>query len=164
MFAPEQHQIFNLENIGSFVGRELGVSDWIAIDQKRINQFADCTNDDQWIHVDVERASSESPYGGPIAHGYLTLSLLGTTALNVFIRPAHIEQAVNYGLERVRFVTPVKAGARVRNRISLLSAESRADGWLLLRTNNTVEIEGEDRPALIALALVLVGCGNANGR
>ena len=164
MIAPEQHQILNLENIGSFVGRELGVSDWIAIDQKRINQFADCTDDDQWIHVDVERASTESPYGGPIAHGYLTLSLLATTALNVFIRPAHIEQAVNYGLERVRFVAPVKAGTRVRNRINLLSVEPRADGWILLRTNNTVEIEGEEKPALIAVALVLVGCGNANGR
>ena len=123
------------------------------IDQKRINQFADCTNDDQWIHVDVKRASRESPYGGPIAHGYLTLSLLATTALNLFIRPAHIEQAVNYGLERVRFVAPVKAGTRVRNRISLLSVESRADGWILLRTNNTVEIESEEKPALIAVAL-----------
>ncbi len=164
MIAPEQHQILNLENIGSFVGRELGVSDWIAIDQKRINQFADCTDDDQWIHVDVERASTESPYGGPIAHGYLTLSLLAATALNVFVRPAHIEQAVNYGLERVRFVAPVKAGTRVRNRINLLSVEPRADGWILLRTNNTVEIEGEEKPALIAVALVLVGCGNANGR
>ena len=160
----EQHRALSLENIDSFIGRELGVSEWIAVDQKRINQFADCTDDDQWIHVDVERAASESPYGGPIAHGYLTLSLLATTALNVFIRPAQIEQAVNYGLERVRFVTPVKAGARVRNRISLLSAESKADGWVLLRTNNAIEIEGEEKPALIAVALVLVGRGNANGR
>jgi acyl dehydratase len=164
MTTMEQHQILDLENIGSFVGRELGVSDWISIDQKRINQFADCTDDDQWIHVDVERASNESPYGGPIAHGYLTLSLLATTSLNVFIRPAQIEQAVNYGLEHVRFVTAVKAGARVRNRISLISIASKADGRVLLRTNNTIEIEGEKKPALTAVALVLVGRANTDGR
>jgi acyl dehydratase len=158
------HRPFSLEDIHSFVGRELGVSDWITVDQKRIDQFAAGTGDDQWLHVDVERARRESPYGGPIAHGYFTLSLVASTALDVFIRPARIEQALNYGLERVRFIAPVKAGARVRNRINLLSAEERGDEHLLLRTENKIEIEGEDKPALVAVALVLVAPGHMGGR
>jgi acyl dehydratase len=163
MTALQQHT-FSLEHSVSFVGRELGVSDWITIDQERIAQFAACTGDDQWLHVDVERARHESPYGGPVAHGFLTLSLLAPTAFDVFIRPARIRQAFNYGLERVRFVTPVKAGARVRNRIALLSVEEKGAEHLLLRTDNKIEIDGEDKPALIAVALVLVDCGRANGR
>ena len=158
------HRPFSLEDLQSFVGRELGVSDWITVDQKRIDQFAACTGDDQWLHVDVERARRESPYGGAIAHGYFTLSLVASTALDVFIRPAGIEQALNYGLERVRFIAPVKAGGRVRNRIMLLSAEERDAGHLLLRTENKIEIEGEDKPALVAVALVLVAPGHMGGR
>jgi acyl dehydratase len=158
------HRPFSLEDLQSFVGRELGVSDWITVDQKRIDQFASCTGDDQWLHVDVERARRESPYGGPIAHGYFTLSLVASTALDVFIRPAGIEQALNYGLERVRFIAPVKAGGRVRNRIMLLSAEERDAGHLLLRTENKIEIEGEDKPAVVAVALVLVARGHADRR
>ena len=158
------HRPFSLEDLQSFFGRELGVSDWITVDQKRIDQFAACTGDDQWLHVDVERARRESPYGGPIAHGYFTLSLVASTALDVFIRPAGIEQALNYGLERVRFIAPVKAGGRVRNRIMLLSAEERDAGHLLLRTENKVEIEGEDKPAVVAVALVLVARGHADRR
>jgi acyl dehydratase len=97
MAAPA-HPTFRLEDIESFVGRELGVSEWITVDQERIDGFAACTGDDQWLHVDVERARRESPYGGPVAHGYLSLSLIAPTALDVFIRPAGIEQAFNYGL------------------------------------------------------------------
>jgi len=108
--ASLAYPTFNLADSGSFVGRELGVSEWITIDQGRIDQFAACTGDYQWLHVDVERSRRESPYGGPIAHGFLTLSLLAPTAFDVFIRPAGIKQAFNYGLERVRFITPVKAG------------------------------------------------------
>jgi acyl dehydratase len=147
---------FNLDNLQEFVGRELGVSDWLTIDQSRIDQFAECTGDDQWIHVDVERAQRESPFGGPVAHGYLTLSLLAPTALEVFIRPAGITQAFNYGLDRVRFVSPVKVGARVRNRIRLLSVEEKGGSRVLLSTDNTIEIEGEDRPALTAVALAMI--------
>src|SRR5262245_44152057 len=158
------HRPFSLEDLQSFVGRELGVSDWITVDQERIDRFAACTGDDQWLHVDVERARRESPYGGPVAHGYFTLSLVASTALDVFIRPARIAQAFNYGLERVRFIAPVRAGARVRNRITLLSAEERSAGHLLLRTENKIEIEGEDKPALLAVALVLVARGHADGR
>jgi acyl dehydratase len=162
--AASQHRTFSLEDSASFVGRELGVSEWITVDQGRIDQFAACTGDDQWLHVDVDRARRESPYGGPVAHGYLTLSLIGPTALDVFIRPARIEQAFNYGLEHVRFITPVKAGARVRNRIGLLSVEERGAQYLLLRTDNKIEIEGEQKPAVVAVALVLVDRGRADGR
>jgi acyl dehydratase len=158
------HPTFNLADSGSFVGRELGVSEWITIDQGRIDQFAACTGDHQWLHVDVERSRRESPYGGPIAHGFLTLSLLAPTALDVFIRPAGIAQAFNYGLERVRFIAPVKAGARARNRIMLLSVEERGAGHLLLRTENKIEIDGEDKPALVAVALVLVARGDTDRR
>ena len=158
------HPTFSLEDSESFVGRELGVSEWITVDQERIDQFAACTGDDQWLHVDVERARCESPYGGPVAHGYLSLSLVAPTALDVFIRPAGIGQAFNYGLERVRFIAPVKAGARVRNRIALLSVEKRGDEQLLLRTDNRIEIEAEEKPAVLAVALVLVHRGNANRR
>ena len=103
---------FNLDDLQACVGQELGVSDWLTVDQSQIDQFAQCTGDHQWIHVDVERAKRESPFGGPVAHGYLTLSLLAPTALEVFIRPAGIMQAFNYGLDRVRFISPVKVGAR----------------------------------------------------
>ena len=163
MGAPV-HPTFSLEDSESFVGRELGVSEWITVDQERIDRFAACTGDDQWLHVDVERARRESPYGGPVAHGYLSLSLVAPTALDVFIRPAGIGQAFNYGLERVRFIAPVKAGARVRNRIALLSVEKRGDEQLLLRTENRIEIEAEEKPAVLAVALVLVHRGNAHGR
>ena len=162
--AALAYPTFNLADSESFVGRELGVSEWITIDQGRIDQFATCTGDHQWLHVDVERSRRESPYGGPIAHGFLTLSLLAPTALDVFIRPAGIKQAFNYGLERVRFITPVKAGARVRNRIGLLSVEERGAEHLLLRTENKIEIEAEEKPAMLAVALVLVERGNVNGR
>ena len=147
---------FNLDNPQACVGQELGVSDWLTIDQSRIDQFAECTGDHQWIHVDVERAQRESPFGGPVAHGYLTLSLLAPTALEVFIRPAGITQAFNYGLDRVRFISPVKVGARVRNRIKLLSAEEKGGSRILLSTDNTIEIEGEDKPALTAVALAMI--------
>jgi len=147
---------FDLDNLQACVGRELGGSDWLTIDQSRIDQFAECTGDHQWIHVDVERARRESPFGGPVAHGYLTLSLLAPTALEVFIRPAGITQAFNYGLDRVRFISPVRVGARVRNRIKLLSAEEKGGSRVLLSTDNTIEIEGEDKPALTAVALAMI--------
>ena len=115
----------DFDDLRARVGQELGVSDWLTVDQSRIDQFAECTGDRQWIHVDVERARRESPFGGPVAHGYLTLSLLAPTALEIIIRPAGITQAFNYGLERVRFISPVKVGSRVRNRIKLLAVEEK---------------------------------------
>jgi acyl dehydratase len=150
---------FSVENAERFVGHELGVSSWMSMDQQRINAFADCTGDHQWIHVDTERAKRESSFGTTIAHGYLTLAMVAQSTFEVLVRPAGIVEAFNYGLDRVRFIAPVRAGARVRNRIKLLSAESKGDGRKLLSTENTIEIEGEGKPALIAVALVMVAGG-----
>ena len=148
-------QEFSLSNVEAFVGRELGVSAWVTMDQHRIDQFADCTEDHQWIHTDVERAKRDSPLGTTIAHGYLTLAVLAPSTFEIVVRPARISQALNYGLDRVRFIAPVKAGSRVRNRVKLLAAEDRGGGRMLLTTENTIEIEGEPKPALIAIALVM---------
>jgi acyl dehydratase len=154
---------FNLSNVDAFVGRELGVSQWTTLDQRRIDEFADCTGDRQWIHVDVERARRESPLGTTIAHGYLTLAMIAQSTFEVLIEPAGITQALNYGLERVRFIAPVKSGARVRNRIKLLAGEPKGDGRFLLTTENTIEIEHEPKPALIAQVLVMA-FADASGR
>lgn len=147
---------YRLTTVQQFVGRELGVSAWITIDQARINEFAECTNDHQWIHVDVERSNRESPFGTTIAHGYLTLSLLAPLQFEVGVIPDDARQAVNYGLERVRFMAPVKVGARIRMRVVLLSTEDKGKGRVLLKTKNTFEIEGEEKPALIAESLAMV--------
>ncbi len=146
---------YSYQTIQQFVGRELGVSDWLTIDQGRINNFADCTDDHQWIHVDLERARQESPWGTTIAHGYLTLSLLPSLQSSTGVIPADVSQVINYGLDKLRFITPVKAGKRIRNRVMLLSVEDKGQGRLL-KTQNTVEIEGEDKPAMVAETLFLV--------
>ncbi|HEX6705681.1 MAG TPA: MaoC family dehydratase [Albitalea sp.] len=146
----------NLSTIDLHVGRELGVSGWMLVDQQRIDGFAQCTGDDQWIHVDAERARRESPFGSTIAHGYLTLATLATSAFEVYIKAAGIAQAVNYGLDKVRFIAPVKAGARIRTRIRLIEAQRKADNRVLITTENTVEIEGHAKPALVAHALLLL--------
>ena len=138
------------------LGKEIGVSSWIMVDQRRIDEFAQCTDDRQWIHVDVERAAEESPFGGTVAHGFLTLSLLAPTIFEIMISRLEIKQAINYGLEKVRFLAPVRAGKRVRNRIKVASLEDRSNGRILLTTENTVEIEGEDKPAVTALAQVML--------
>jgi acyl dehydratase len=152
-------QGYSVATLGDFVGRELGVSDWVVVDQARIDAFARCTGDEQWIHVDVERARRESPYGGTIAHGYLTLSLLAALGIEIGLIPVDATAGVNYGLDKARFVAPVKAGARVRNRVVLLAAEDKGGGRILLKTENTLEIDGEEKPALIAQALaLLVAC------
>lgn len=147
---------YRVETLGDFVGRELGVSDWVVVDQERIDAFAECTGDRQWIHVDVERAKRESPFGGTIAHGYLTLSLLASLAMEIGIVPKDASAGLNYGLDKVRFMTPVKAGARVRNRVTLESVESKGGGRVLVKTMNTLEIEGEDKPALVAQTLAML--------
>jgi len=138
------------------LGEVLGQSSWISVDQQRINEFAQCTGDHQWIHVDAARAARESPLRGTIAHGFLTLSLLAPSVFEVLADRVQIRQAVNYGLEKVRFLAPVRAGTRVRNHLKLVAVESKGDARTLLTIENTVEIEGEDKPALIALALVLL--------
>ena len=147
---------YTLQTVRQFIGQELGVSSWITLDQPRIDEFAECTNDYQWIHVDVERAEQESPFGTTIAHGYLTLAMLSPLQSEIGVIPTDASQAVNYGLDRVRFMTPVKSGARIRMRVQLLDVEERGSGRLLLRTQNTFEIEGEDKPALVAESLAFL--------
>ena len=147
---------YSIATIDSCVGRELGVSDWVAVDQARIDAFAACTGDRQWIHVDVERAKRESPFGGTIAHGYLTLSLLAALAIEIGLIPPDASAGLNYGLDKVRFMTPVKAGARVRSRVTLMSAEKKEDGRIIIKTMNELQIEGEEKPALIAESLAML--------
>src|SRR6266487_5412876 len=130
---------FDVNTLGQFVGQELGVSDWLTVDQERINEFADCTGDHQWIHVHIARAQRESPLGSTIAHGYLTLALLAAMQMELGIIPEGVSQALNYGLDRVRFIAPVKAGARIRDRVVLLAAEPQDKGHLLLTLQNTIE-------------------------
>jgi len=137
------------------VGQELGVSSWRAIEQDRIDRFAQATDDHQWIHVDPARAAG-GPFGATIAHGFLTLSLLATTAYEVLAEIFEGATAFNYGLDKVRFVAPVRVGARVRNRIKLLAVEPKAEGRWLITTENRFEIEGEAKPALIAVSLVMI--------
>jgi acyl dehydratase len=146
---------YNVHSAGEFVGQELGVTDWVVIDQHRIDRFADCTGDHQWIHVDAERAAKEGPFGGTIAHGFLCLSLLASAQTSIVV-PSDAGQVLNYGLDRVRFMAPVKAGSRTRTRVHLLSADDKGPGRVLIKTKNTVEIEGEEKPALVAEMLVLM--------
>jgi acyl dehydratase len=147
---------YSIATISQYVGQELGVSEWITINQERINDFADFTGDHQWIHVNVERAKRESLFGTTIAHGYLTLSLAAALSMELGIIPAGVSQALNYGLDKVRFLAPVKSGSRVRDRVVLLAAEPQGKGRILLKFRNTTEIEGEAKPALIADALSLL--------
>ncbi|TCK33743.1 acyl dehydratase [Paraburkholderia sp. BL8N3] len=147
---------YSVATLCDFIGREVGVSEWVVVDQARIDAFAHCTGDNQWIHVDVERAKRESPYRATIAHGYLTLSLVASLSIRMGLIPVDAKAGVNYGLDKTRFVAPVKAGARVRNRVVLLAADNKGDGRILLKTENTLEIDGESKPALIAEALAML--------
>ena len=153
---------YSMATLNQFAKQEIGVSDWTTVDQRRIDEFADCTGDRQWIHVDVERARHESPFGGTIAHGYLTLSLAASLSIEAGVIPADAAAALNYGLDKVRFLTPVKAGARVRNRVVLLAVESKGQGRARLTLQNTIEIEGEAKPALIAESLALLTAGTSS--
>ncbi|MDE1949918.1 MAG: MaoC family dehydratase [Burkholderiales bacterium] len=143
-------------DLAARVGQEIGVSSWIAVDQSRIDEFAHCTDDHQWIHVDVERATRESPFKAPIAHGYLTLALLAPMSVEALMSQVQARQVVNYGLDKVRFLAPVRAGRRIRNRVKIVAVEDKGQGRWLLTSENTVEIEGEDKPALIATALAML--------
>lgn len=148
--------IYRFESVAEFVGRELALSDWTLIDQTRIQQFADCTGDQQWIHVDVERARRESPFGGTIAHGFLTLSLLGTLVMEAGVVPPGVGQVINAGVNNVRFKTPVKAGQRVRARFVLKSAEAKGDARRLLVLASTLEVEDAAEPALSAELAIMI--------
>jgi acyl dehydratase len=147
---------YSMATAAQFAGREFGMSDWVALDQDRIDAFAACTGDRQWIHLDVERAGRESPFGGPIAHGYLTLSLVAAMIIELGVIPPDAATGLNYGLDKVRFIAPVRAGSRVRARAKLRVAEPQGDARTLLRLDCTLEIEGEAKPALVAELLCLL--------
>ncbi len=146
---------YTLENVSSFIGQEVGVSDWVTIDQEKINAFADATGDHQWIHVDVERCKTESPLGTTIGHGYLTLSLVPMLSYQIRPIPEGAKQVLNYGADKLRFLNPVPAGSKVRMRTKLLSVTEKSGGRFLFKTENTVEIDGFDKPAMIAETLSL---------
>ncbi len=137
----------HLADLAALVGQEIGTSDWVAIEQDRINRFAEATGDHQWIHLDPVRAAA-GPFGAPIAHGFLTLSLLPMLFEGGFAID-DVRMGVNYGLNRVRFVTPVKVGSRVRGRFKLLSYEP-LDGGAQLTVEATIELEGSAKPACVA--------------
>lgn len=139
-------------DLAGLVGQELGVSDWVTIDQQRVNQFAEATGDHQWIHVDVERATRE--IGGPIAHGFLTVSLIPMLGAQVF-RVNGVTRGINYGSDKVRFTNMVRVGKRVRMRSKLVSAEPKSGG-MQLKQENTIEIEGEERPACVAETITVL--------
>jgi len=143
--------IKTIEDAKALEGEEVGLSDWTVIDQHRIDQFAEATNDYQWIHVDTERAAKEMPDGKTIAHGYLTLSLIPALTFD-FVEVENLARAINFGLNKVRFYAPVPVGSRVRARATVLQARKRA-GALLLNSEIRIEVEGQRKPACIAHTL-----------
>jgi acyl dehydratase len=147
--------VATLDEIRARIGEEVGVSDWLRMDQERITAFADATEDRQFIHVDPD-AAARTPFGGTVAHGFLSLSMLSRMAAEAMLVPDGLKMAVNYGLDRVRFIAPVRAAQRIRGRFRLDSVDEKAPGQILLRHTVTVEIEGEDRPALTAEWLGLI--------
>ena len=145
-----------ISQLGERVGQELGVSDWVTIDQSRIDKFAACTGDHQWIHVDVERAERESPYGGAVAHGYLTLAMIAPLSMQIGVIPKDVAAGLNYGVDKARFLAPVPAGARVRLRVVLTGVEPKDGGQAIMKTRNTLEVEGSDKPAVVAETLAFL--------
>jgi acyl dehydratase len=133
----------------AYVGKEIGVSDWYTVTQEQIDKFADATGDHQWIHVDVERAKKEMPGGKTIAHGWLTLSLVPRLASTLY-RVKHRSRGINYGANRVRFTGMVPAGSRIRLKLTVKSVEPVANGGTRITNESTMELEGSDRPVLVA--------------
>lgn len=140
--------------IKDYVGKELGHSEWLTIDQERINLFAEATGDFQFIHVDPVKAA-QTPFGSTIAHGFLTLSLIPKLMEDILVVPEGLKMVVNYGLDSVRFIQPVKVGSRVRLKVELTDATEKKPGQWLLKATTTLEIEGEEKPAYIAEPLSL---------
>jgi acyl dehydratase len=144
-----------LGEIRTRIGEEIGLSSWITVDQARIDAFAEATEDRQFIHTDPA-AAAKTPFGCTIAHGFLSLSLLSRMGAEAMLIPEGVIMAVNYGLDRVRFLAPVRSGKRVRGRFTLDSLEEKAPGQVLMKHLVTVEIEGEEKPALTAVWLGLI--------
>ncbi|WIX02426.1 MaoC family dehydratase [Stutzerimonas balearica] len=143
-----------IEQLKDYIGKELGHSDWLTVDQERVDRFADCTGDHQFIHVDPERAR-ETPFGGTIAHGFLSLSLMPMLMEGLMVTPAGTRMGVNYGLDSLRFIQPVRVGSRVRLALTLLDAYEKNPGQWLLKGRAVMEIEGAEKPAYIAETLAL---------
>jgi acyl dehydratase len=146
-----------LQDMEKFIGQEILVSDWTEVTQEQINKFADSTKDHQWIHVNAEKAA-QGPFGKTIAHGFLTLSLLGFFSYQVPLQFAGARMMVNYGLDKVRFINPVVSGSRIRDRIVLVSLEEKPDNRILMTQAHTIEIEGQEKPACVAHLLIMVYC------
>ncbi len=144
-----KREVENIDELKTLVGQEVAAGDWFEIAQERINRFADATEDHQWIHVDVERARRESPFGVPIAHGYLTLSLIPFLFHEAFRIRQKFKMGINYGTNRVRFMSPAPAGCRIRNRVKLLELGEIQGGWQAV-WQMTIEVEGRDKPACVA--------------
>lgn len=157
MDMPKQPAL-TLAEYQARIGTELGRSDWLTIDQGMIDQFADLTGDHQFIHVDPARAA-EGPFGGTVAHGFLTLSLLGALGMQMVPPLAGAAMIINYGFDKLRFITPVRSGRRIRGILSLLSVEAKGPAQWLVRYAVTVEVEGADKPALAAEWLLLMVTG-----
>ena len=145
------------EKIQEYIGKEIGLSSWMKITQERINAFAECTKDRQWIHIDPDKAK-HGPYGTTIAHGFLILSLLVHLTSQIELFQKGIQMVTNIGLNRVRFSKPVRVGSSIRNRAVLKKAIDKGNGRILITVENTIEIEGSAKPAMVAevLALILV--------
>lgn len=143
-----------VSELKNYIGKDLGHSEWLTIDQQRINQFAECTGDHQFIHVDPEKAKL-TPFGTTIAHGFLSLSLVPMLMEKIMIMPQGLKMAVNYGLDSVRFIQPVKVDSRVRLVVTLTDANEKNPGQWLLKARAVLEIEGQEKPAYIAEPLTL---------
>ena len=144
------NNVVSTDQLVGYIGKEVGLTDWFEVDQERINNFAEATGDFQYIHVDEERAA-ETPFGATIAHGFLTLSLLSKlSSMSGGIKLENSVMGINYGLNKVRFLNPVKVNSKIRARFELITAEEKKPKHYLLKHNVTVEIEGEEKPALIA--------------
>lgn len=148
-----------IEDLQSRIGKELGVSSWIEIGQQRINEFAEVTEDRQFIHIDQE-AAAKTPFGGTIAHGYLTLSMLPKLMEDIQVAPHNTVMAINYGADKLRFLSPVPSGSRIRARMMLKDIVNKRPGHYMVRGGVTVEIEGADKPALSVESLTLFVLGD----
>jgi acyl dehydratase len=154
MSAPENHCVANLHR---HVGHDFGLSAPVVLDQPRIDHFAQCTGDHQWIHVDVERARDNSPFGGTIAHGMLTLSLIPAVQYELGVYPVDAGNVLNYGFEKVRFLSPVRSGSAIVTRVELAEVQAKGPGRCLVRTRNTVYLAVDvERPVLVAESLAMV--------
>ena len=148
-------KIVSLEELFAYEGKDFGKSDWLVIDQERINKFAEATNDHQFIHVD-EKAAAQTPFGSTIAHGYLTLSLVSFLISDLMVLPKDLKMVINYGLDKVRFLQPVKVGQSLRAHMENIEIREKGSGRILIRSTVTLEIKEEEKPACIAESLALV--------